>query len=63
MDEFKVEAMSCAHCVRAVTEAIHSADPAAKVDVDLALKAVRVESSRPRAELARALVEAGYVPA
>jgi len=63
MAEFKVEAMSCGHCVRAVTEAIRAADPAAKVDVDLTSKAVRVESSRPRAELAQALAEAGYAPA
>jgi copper chaperone len=63
MNEFKVEAMTCAHCVRAVTEAIHGTDPAARVDVDLAQKTVRVESARPRADLAAALAEAGYAPA
>jgi copper chaperone len=63
MTEFKVDAMSCGHCVRAVTEAIRNADPEAQVDVDLAQKTVRIESSRPRADLAHALAEAGYAPA
>jgi copper chaperone len=63
MNEFHVEAMSCGHCVRAVTEALHEADPAATVDVDLVQKTVRVESARPRAALAQALAEAGYAPA
>ncbi len=62
MIEFKVDAMSCNHCVRAVTEAIRSADPTAKVEVDLAAKTVRAESSLPRATLAGALAEAGYAP-
>jgi copper chaperone len=63
MTEFKVEAMSCSHCVGAVTEALRRADPEARVDVDLAHKTVRVESARPRAELADALSDAGYAPA
>jgi copper chaperone len=61
--EFRVDAISCGHCVRAVTEALHEADPAAAVAVDLAGKTVRVASSRPRAELAAALLDAGYAPA
>jgi copper chaperone len=63
MTEFKVEAMSCGHCVGAVTEALRRVDPEARIDVDLAQKTVRVESARPRAELAAALDEAGYAPA
>ena len=63
MNEFHVEAMSCGHCVRAVTEALQEVDPAATVEVDLARKTVRVESTRPRAALAQALAEAGYAPA
>ena len=63
MTDFQVDAMSCGHCVRAVTEALQAADPAARVEVDLARKTVHVESSRPRAELAEALAEAGYAPA
>jgi copper chaperone len=62
MIEFDVQAVSCGHCVRAVTEAVREVDPAAKVDVDLDRKKVTVESSADRATLARALSEAGYPP-
>jgi copper chaperone len=61
--EFNVPAMSCGHCVGAVTEAVMQVDPAAKVEVDLASKKVKVESSQGRAALADALAEAGYPPA
>jgi len=61
--EFKVETMTCGHCVRAVTEALQSVDPAAQVSVDLAAKKVTVDSSLPRVELAAALADAGYTPA
>ena len=63
MTEFKVESMSCGGCVRAVTRALQSADPTAKVDVDLATKSVRVESAQPEADLRSALIDAGYAPA
>jgi len=63
MTEFQLPAVSCGHCVRAVTEAIQSADPAATVQVDLAGKSVRIDSSQDRAVLAAALAEAGYPPA
>jgi copper chaperone len=61
--EFNVPAMSCGHCVGAVTEAVMQVDPAAKVEVDLASKKVKVESSQGRDALAGALAEAGYPPA
>ena len=60
MIEFDVQAMSCNHCVTAVTEAIQEVDPQARVEVDLAGKKVKVESARDRATLAQALTEAGY---
>jgi copper chaperone len=63
MMEFKVETMNCGHCASAVTKALRSADPDARVEVDLEQKTVRVESTRLRADLARALGEAGYAPA
>ena len=62
MIEFEVQAMSCGHCVSTVTETIKEVDPLAKVEVDLASKKVRVESSEGRARLAEALSEAGYPP-
>jgi copper chaperone len=60
MFEFDVPGMSCQHCERAVTEALHQADPQAQVQVSLAHKTVRVRSGQPQAVLAAALKEAGY---
>ena len=63
MHEFKLPAMSCGHCVTAVTEAAHEVDPQARVEVNLALKEAKVESAQPRERFAAALEEAGYTPA
>ncbi len=63
MIEFTVKDMSCGHCVGAVTKTLQSVDPQAKVEVDLASKKVKVESTQDRAKLADALTEAGYPPA
>ncbi len=63
MLEFNIAAMSCGHCVRAVTEAVHEVDPAATVDVDLSTKQVRVQTQAERARVVAALSEAGYAPA
>ena len=63
MIEFDVQAMSCGHCVTAVTQTIQQVDPQAKVEVDLETKKVKIESSEDRARLAAALAEAGYPPA
>lgn len=62
MLEFDVQAMSCSHCVAAVTEAVRSADPQADVQVDLESKKVRVESTVSREHIVAALTEAGYSP-
>lgn len=63
MIEFDIAALSCGHCVRAVTEAVHEVDPSARVDVDLARKHVTVQSQADRERLKAALAEAGYAPA
>ena len=60
MDEFKVEGMSCGHCVNAVTQAVKALDPMAKVEVDLVSKKVKVQSNQDHSTLAGALTEAGY---
>lgn len=62
MIEFNVEGMSCGHCVNAVTKAVQSVDPNARVDVDLARHKVRIETAEPREAVAAALDEAGYPP-
>lgn len=60
MPSFDVRGMSCGHCVKAVTNAIHDIDPAARVEVDLATGRVEVESVQPASTIARAIVDAGY---
>lgn len=62
MHEFDLPAMSCGHCVRAVTEAAREVDPQARVEVDLERKHARVESPQPRDKFVQALTEAGYTP-
>ena len=44
--EFKVEGMSCQHCVSAVTNAIRERDAGAQVQVDLAAGKVVVDWPR-----------------
>ena len=58
--ELKVAGMTCGHCVKAVTAAIHARDPAAKVEVVLAEGLVRAETVLPAAEVAAAIIEEGY---
>ncbi len=60
MYELKVKDMTCGHCKARVTQALKSVDPAAKVDIDLSRKEVRVESTCPLPQLTEALAEAGY---
>ena len=57
---FKVAGMSCGHCVRAVTEAVHEVDGAAVVQVDLPTGMVTVQSSAEPAALGAAITDAGY---
>jgi copper chaperone len=63
MLNFEIPNMTCGHCVRAITEAVHAADPAAKVQADLQQHRVQVETSAAREAVATQLVEAGYAPA
>jgi len=63
MLEFDIATLSCGHCARAVTEAVHEVDPQAKVEVDLGTKHVKVDTAADSARVRSALVEAGYPPA
>jgi len=61
MQVFTVEGMTCGHCVRAVTQAVQSQDPAASVRVDLAAKEVGVESATlSSAQVINLISEEGY---
>jgi copper chaperone len=63
MIQFNIPQMSCGHCVKAVTEAVHEVDPQANVHVDLGTKKVQVESTAERKKIEHALAQAGYSPA
>ena len=63
MQEFQIPNMSCGHCVRAITAAVQSLDPSAKVQADVAQHQVQVDSSAAREALVKQLTDAGYAPA
>jgi copper chaperone CopZ len=60
---YTVSGMTCAHCVRSVTEEISAIAGVTDVAVDLPAGAVAVTSARPLddVELRAAVEEAGYV--
>jgi copper chaperone len=62
MLNFDIPNMSCGHCVRAITEAVHAVDPLAKVQADLPQHLVQVETSAAREAVVAQLVAAGYAP-
>ena len=59
---FKVQDMTCGHCVSVVTEAIKSQDDTATIEIDLETKAVNIDSTKPRQLFVDAITEAGYTP-
>lgn len=61
MQVFKVQGMTCAHCVRAVTGAIQGQDPTAQVQVDLANGEVSVQSLLEAEQVVGLIEEEGYV--
>ena len=60
MQVFNVQGMSCGHCVKAITQALQTKDPAASVRVDLAAKEVGVESALTSDQVIAAITEEGY---
>lgn len=62
MIEFRIDDMTCGHCASTIAKAVQSLDQAAKVEVDLAAKRVRVDSQLDPAKFAAAIVGAGFTP-
>jgi len=58
--KFKVQGMTCGHCVKAVTRAIQGVDDSARVDVDLASGFVEVSGTITSQEAIKAIQESGY---
>ncbi len=57
---FIVEGMSCGHCEKAVTQAVLTVDPQARVIIDRSQNTVSVESDQSRERLREAMAEEGY---
>ncbi len=55
-----IPAISCGHCVRAITDAIHELDPAAKVEVDIAARSAVIDTSADSAAVRDKLAAEGY---
>ncbi|QXI48469.1 cation transporter [Pseudomonas anuradhapurensis] len=60
MQVFNVQGMTCGHCVKAVIQAVQAQDAAAKVEVDLAARQVRVHSELAQEQILNAIREEGY---
>ncbi|TDF79681.1 heavy-metal-associated domain-containing protein [Pseudomonas sp. H9] len=60
MQVFNVQGMTCGHCVKSVTRAVQAQDAAAVVEVDLAQKLVKVQSSLQAPEILQLIREEGY---
>lgn len=60
MQIFNVQGMTCGHCVKAVTRVVQEQDAAAKVEVDLAARQVRVQSMLNAEQVLAAIREEGY---
>lgn len=60
MQIFKVQGMTCEHCVKAVTGAVQAIDASAQVQVDLAAGEVRVHTTHPVDQVLEAIINEGY---
>jgi len=56
----KVEGMSCDHCKKTITQAIHTVDAEAGVQVDIAQGIVNIQSRAAVEAIKSAITESGY---
>ena len=62
MQTFHVPDMTCGGCVRAITNAVQAADPAATIATDVPNHLVRIDSTQPAQVLVAAMQDAGFTP-
>lgn len=58
--QFRIEKMGCGGCAKTISSTIHTIDPNARINIDLATKRVDVTSDADQALLQKALADAGY---
>jgi copper chaperone len=63
MIHIAVHDMTCGHCASRIAKAVRETDAAARCDIDLAAKRVRIASAEPAAAFVAAISEAGFTPA
>lgn len=59
---FRIDDMTCGHCVRNIAEAVRTVDAAARVDADLARREVAIDSRAGEDAVGAAIRAAGYAP-
>jgi copper chaperone len=57
---FKVEGMTCAHCEKAITQAVLALDTKARIVIDRTVHRVEIDSTVERDTLAQAMSDEGY---
>jgi copper chaperone len=63
MTTFRIDDMTCSHCVGTITQALQALDPGVLVHVDLAAHQVEIGSTHiAAAALSATISEAGYTP-
>ncbi|MFC5477129.1 heavy-metal-associated domain-containing protein [Massilia suwonensis] len=60
MYELQVEGMTCGGCANSVKKSVQALDSAAKVEVDLGSKKVRIDTKLGIDQVKAAVVQAGY---
>ncbi len=60
--EFEVKDMSCGGCANSIARAVNSVDPAARLDIDVTTKVVKIDSALPLDRLVAVIEEAGFHP-
>ena len=60
MFSLKVSGMTCGGCINAVTKAVQSQDPQAKVQADLATQTVSLDTSLSQEEASKLITDAGF---
>ncbi|HQZ44831.1 MAG TPA: heavy-metal-associated domain-containing protein [Usitatibacteraceae bacterium] len=62
MIEIAVKDMTCGHCASVITKAVRETDAAARCEIDLAARQVRIDSAAAAQPFVAAIAEAGYTP-
>ena len=60
--ELTIPDMTCGGCANAIKRAVTSLDPAARLDIDVAVKIVKVTSTLAPEQLVEAIEAAGFHP-